>query len=82
MVDMRRTPFLNSHRAAEAAGFPAPPIISSLCLGLVVASVAVLGETRAGWAFALALLTPIVRVAVLAPRQATARRAGPGLEAA
>jgi hypothetical protein len=65
-VDMRRSPYLNFHRAAEAAGYPALLIISSLGLGLVVASVAVLGVTLAGWALALALPSLIVALAVLA----------------
>jgi hypothetical protein len=82
MVDMRGSRLLDFHRAAEAAAYPAPLIISSLCLGLVVASVAVLGVTRAGWALALALPSLIVALAALAPGQPTARQAGQDLKAA
>ena len=79
---MRRSPFLSFQRAAEAPGYPAPPISSSLCLGLVVASVAVLCETRAGLALPLASGRLIVAVAVLGPGQPTARQAGHDLKAA
>lgn len=63
---MRGNPLLNFHRAAEAAGYPALLIVSALCLGLVVAPVALLGLTEAGWVLALALLSLIAAVAILA----------------
>ena len=63
---MRGNPLLNFHRAAEAAGYPALLIVSALCLGLVVAPVALLGLTQAGWVLALALLSLIAAVAILA----------------
>jgi len=63
---MRGNPFLNFHRAAEAAGYPALLIVSLVCLGLVVAPVALLGLTEAGWVFAIALLSLIAAVAILA----------------
>jgi hypothetical protein len=63
---MRGNPLLNFHRAAEAAGYPALLIVSLVCLGLVVAPVALLGLTGAGWVFALALLSLIAAVAILA----------------
>jgi hypothetical protein len=63
---MRRNPFLSFHRSAEAAGYPALFIVSMVSLALVVAPVALLGVTQAGWALALALLGLIVAVAVLA----------------
>ena len=62
---MRSNPLLNSLRAAEAAGYPALLIVSAACLGLVVAPVALLGLTDAGWVLGLALLYLIVAVAVL-----------------
>jgi hypothetical protein len=63
---MRGNPLRNFHRAAEAAGYPALLIVSMLCLGLVVAPVALLGLTEAGWVFALALLSVIAALAILA----------------
>jgi hypothetical protein len=63
---MRGNPFLNFHRAAEAAGYPALLIVSAVCLGLVVAPVALLGLTDAGWVLALALLSLAAAVAILA----------------
>jgi hypothetical protein len=66
MVSMRRNPFLDFHRAAEAAGYPALLIISTVCLALVVAPVMLLGLTRAGWVLALALLSLTAAVATLA----------------
>ncbi|MGH2745829.1 MAG: hypothetical protein ACRDN8_25730 [Thermoleophilaceae bacterium] len=63
---MRGNPFLSFHRTAEAAGYPALFIVSMVSLALVVAPVALLGATGAGWALALSLLSLIVAVAVLA----------------
>jgi hypothetical protein len=63
---MRGNPLLNFHRAAEAAGYPALLIVSLVCLGLVVAPVALLGLTEARWVFVLALLSLIAAVAILA----------------
>jgi hypothetical protein len=63
---MRGNPLLNFHRAAEAAGYPALLIVSALCLGLVVTPVALLGLTEAGWVLALALLSLIAALAILA----------------
>jgi hypothetical protein len=63
---MRGNPFLNLHRRAEAAGYPALLIVSAVCLGLVVVPVALLGLTDAGWVLALALLYLIVALALLA----------------
>jgi hypothetical protein len=63
---MRGNPLLNFHRAAEAAGYPALLIVSAVCLGLVVAPVALLGLTEARWGLALALLSLIAAVAILA----------------
>ena len=63
---MRGNPFLNFHRAAEAAGYPALLIVSAVCLGLVVAAVALLALIPAGWVLALALLSIVVALVVLA----------------
>jgi hypothetical protein len=63
---MRGNPFLNFHRKAEAAGYPALLIVSVVCLALVVTPVLLLGLTDAGWVLALALLNLIVAITVLA----------------
>lgn len=63
---MRGNPFLNFHRTAEAAGYPALLIVSVVCLALVVTPVLLLGLTDAGWMLALALLNLIVAIGVLA----------------
>ena len=62
---MRGNPILNSLRTAEAAGYPALLIVSAVCLGLVVAPVALLGLTGAVWVLGLALLCLIVAIVVL-----------------
>jgi hypothetical protein len=69
---MRGNPFLNFHRAAEAAGYPALLIVSALCLGLVVVSVALLSLTQAVWTLVLALLSMTAAVAVLLGAMAAA----------
>src|SRR5919109_71952 len=46
-LTMRRNPFLDFQRAAEARGYPGLLIVSMLCLVLVVASVALLALTPA-----------------------------------
>lgn len=66
MGGMRGNGFLNFHRAAEAAGYPALLIVSGLCLGLVVAPIALLGLTEADWVLGLSLLSLIAAVGVLA----------------
>jgi hypothetical protein len=63
---MRGNPFFNFQRAAEDAGYPALLIVSALCLGLVVAPIALLGLTQAYWVLGLALLSLIAAVAGLA----------------
>jgi hypothetical protein len=63
---MRGSPFFNFQRAAEDAGYPALLIVSALCLGLVVAPIALLGLAQAIWVLGLALLSLIAAVAVLA----------------
>ncbi len=59
-------PFLDFHRAAESAGYPALLIASMVCLGLVVAPVGLLAMTQTAWTLALALLSLIGAVALLA----------------
>jgi hypothetical protein len=63
---MRDNPFLNFHRRAEAAGYPALLIVSLVSLALVVTPVLLLGLTRAVWVLALALLNLLLAMAVLA----------------
>jgi hypothetical protein len=63
---MRGNPFLDFHRRAEGAGYPALLIVSMVCLALVVTPVVLLGLTDAGWVLALALLSLIVAIGVLA----------------
>ena len=63
---MRGNPFLNFHRSAEAAGYPALLVVSAVCLGLVVLPIALLALTQAGWVLAFALLSLIAAVAILA----------------
>ena len=63
---MRGNPLIDFHRAAEAAGYPALLIVSLVCLGLVVAPVALLALTQATWTLALALLTLIAAIVILA----------------
>jgi hypothetical protein len=66
MSSMRGNPFLKFHRSAEAAGYPALLIVAMVCLGMVVAPVALLGLTRAVWALALTLLSLALALAILA----------------
>ncbi len=63
---MRGNPFLNFHRSAEAAGYPALLIVSAVCLALVVLPIALLALTHAGWVLAFALLSLLAAVAILA----------------
>lgn len=63
---MRGKPFLHFQRTAEAAGYPALLIVSCLCLGLVVAPVALLALTRATWVLGLAVLGLIAAISIMA----------------
>jgi hypothetical protein len=63
---MPGNPFLDFHRRAEAAGYPALLIVSAFCLALVVVPVMLLGLTRAVWVLGLALLSVLAAVAILA----------------
>lgn len=66
MVDMPRNRFIDFHRTAERAGYPALLIVSMVCLALVVLPVALLGLTTAVWVLAVALLSLIAAVVILA----------------
>jgi hypothetical protein len=65
-MPMRRDYFLDFHRAAESAGYPALLIVSMVSLGAVVAPLALLALTGAGWLLAVTLLGLIAAIALLA----------------
>jgi hypothetical protein len=77
---MRANPFLNFHRAAEGASYPALLVVSAFCLALVVIPVALLGLTHAAGALVLAVLGLILAVAVLAGALAAALSDADGSE--
>ena len=62
---MQRNPFIDFNRHAEALGYPALLLVSMGCLGLVVAGVALLAVWHSGWAFALAICSLFLAVAIL-----------------
>ena len=53
---MRRDPFLDFHRTAETAGYPALLVVSLSALGLVVTPVLMLAPDTSVWTLVLALL--------------------------
>ena len=63
---MESDPFLDFHRTAEAAGYPAMLIVSVFALGLVVAAVALLALTQAVWVLVIAVLSIFAALGVLA----------------
>jgi hypothetical protein len=63
---MRSDPFLDFHRTAESAGYPAMLIASVFALALVVAPVMLLALTRAVWVLVIAVGSIFVALAVLA----------------
>jgi hypothetical protein len=63
---MRRNPFLSFHRAAEAAAYPALLIVSMACLAMIVGAVMLLAVMQTAWAFALALLSLIAAIGIVA----------------
>jgi hypothetical protein len=63
---MPDNPLDRFHRAAEAAGYPALFLVSMISLALVVVPVALLALTRSGWVLALALLSLLLAVGLLA----------------
>jgi hypothetical protein len=84
---MRTNPFIRFNRAAEAAGYPALLVVTVVCLALVVAGVALLALIQAAWALAMALLSLVIAVTILAAAmmaafsdsgESLARRGGTG----
>jgi Na+/H+-translocating membrane pyrophosphatase len=65
-MPMRRDHFLDFHRAAESAGYPALLIVSMVSLGAVVAPLVLLALTGAGWLLGVTLLGLIAAIALLA----------------
>jgi hypothetical protein len=63
---MQSDPFLDFHRTAEAAGYPAMLIASAFALALVVAPVALLALTQAVWVLVIAVLSIFAALALLA----------------
>ncbi len=63
---MRDKPFLRFQRTAEAAGFPALLIVSTVCLLTVVAAVALLALMPTAFAFAFVILNLVVAIAIMA----------------
>jgi hypothetical protein len=63
---MRNDPFLDFHRSAEAAGYPAMLIVSVVALSVVVLPVMLLALTRGVWALVLAVLSIFVALGLLA----------------
>ena len=63
---MQSDPFLDFHRTAEAAGYPAMLIVSVFALALVVAPVALLALTHAVWVLVIAVLSIFAALSLLA----------------
>jgi hypothetical protein len=63
---MRSDPFLDFHRTAEAAGYPAMLIMSTVALAVVVLPVMLLALTRGVWALVIAVLSMFAAVGLLA----------------
>jgi hypothetical protein len=63
---MQSDPFLDFHRTAEAAGYPALFIVSMVALAVVVLPVMLLALTRGVWALALAVLSIFAALGLLA----------------
>lgn len=63
---MSRNPFLVFHRAAEAAGCPAMLLATMVSLTIMVVSITLLALMQTAWALAMALLSLIVAIAILA----------------
>jgi hypothetical protein len=62
----QRNPFLDFHRAAEAAGYPALLVVSLVSLALVVFSIALLAIVQATWTFAIAILSLVAAIGIVA----------------
>ena len=63
---MQSDPFLDFHRTAESAGYPAMLIVSVFALALVVAAVALLALTQAVWVLVIAVLSIFAALGLLA----------------
>ena len=63
---MQSDPFLDFHRTAEAAGYPALLVMSMIALAVVVLPVMLLALTRGVWALVLAVLSIFVALGLLA----------------
>jgi cytochrome bd-type quinol oxidase subunit 2 len=63
---MRSDPFLDFHRTAEAAGYPAMLVVSMVALAVVVLPVMLLALTRGVWALVLAVLSIFAALGLLA----------------
>jgi len=63
---MRSDPFLDFHRTAEAAGYPAMLVVSMVALAVVLLPVMLLALTRGVWALVLAALSIFAALGLLA----------------
>ena len=63
---MRSDPFLDFHRTAEAAGYPAMLVMSMVALAVIVLPVMLLALTRGVWALVIALLSIFAALGLLA----------------
>jgi hypothetical protein len=62
---MRPNPFIRFSRVAEAAGYPALLVETVFALAIVVAAITLLAMMDAAWAFAMAILSLVVAVAIM-----------------
>ena len=63
---MQSDPFLDFHRTAEAAGYPAMFVVSMVALAVVVLPVMLLALTRGVWALVLAVMSIFAALGLLA----------------
>jgi hypothetical protein len=63
---MLRKGFLRFHRAAEAAGYPALLVVTVVALAIIVSAIALLAIMKAAWALALALISLVAAIALMA----------------
>ena len=63
---MQSDPFLDFHRTAEAAGYPAMFVVAMVALAVVVLPVMVLALTRGVWALVLAVMSIFAALGLLA----------------
>lgn len=62
---MRPNPFIRFNRAAEAAGYPALLVETVVALAIVVAGVTLLAMMGSAWAFAMAMLSLVLAIAII-----------------